>query len=577
MSPKKGVLCLAAAFLVSLGCSSHEAALPHGDSRPCGPRQAAAAQGFTSLLAVSGSGFLAENPSNKKRLMYLEGTHYEMGYQQGYMYPEAVRAMVHDYCDEILFEMLGLPFGSDRLGPLWSFVRAWLVDLVLASEEAVPTELRQEMHGIAAGYSDAVAHGRLEDEEGIAVTYEDVLLLNQGMDAISSLTYNALGKAGIACNQFACWGSRTRDGRLFHGRDFQFYTAGVYQDASLVCVYKSLGEDKNPSGYPFVTVTAPGFVGLATALNSQGISMGIDVVHSWASREGRPGLAGLLLIRRVMEQAGSLEEAVSIVREADRGCPWIYLVADGKEPSAVVLETLQSDAPEPWMQQRMEEAEAFARRLLGTPFVCRYPEKGLMVREADFVIPEDIRGKSVVLPGYCNNPKYEGDATFLNLDFPDTFEDLPDVIAATNHFLLPEMRPFQWAPLVSLIWRPYWPSTEWRYRTLVRLLLGRSTGGPSLDWEGAWATIDFLDPATTEGSFFHGPETDQEVGGHVALMDDQALILRALYGHYNDAWVEVSLGDFLDERPRGKASSGLSPISGPSALLPQRGPSSPRY
>ncbi len=542
-SPIRRMSILVYAVLILCSCSSERMSDHSSRNRRYEPHEAAAINGFGSITARCGSGFLAHNPHNGKHLLYLEGTHYEMGFQQGYLCPERVRAMVHDYCNEILFEMLGLPFGSDRVGPLWSFVRAWLIDLVLASDDAIPVWLREEMQGIAEGYRRAQSEGRTSGY--VPVTYQDVLLLNQGMDVISSLTYHMLGAAGLACNQFACWGERTKSGGLFHGRDFQFYTAGVYQDASLIAIYKPLSPDGRPAGHPFVAVTAPGFVGQATALNNQGLGMGIDVVHSWAASGATPGVGGLLLIRIVMEQAATLGEAISIVREASRGCPWIFLISDGKEPSAVVLETIQSFPPEPWMAERLADAQRLGTRLIGMPYSCTFPEQGIMVREADFTTPEQLKEKGITLPGYHNNPKYPQDTTVLNLSFPDTIEDLPEMIAATNHYLLPEMRAFQWAPLISLVWRSYWPSTEWRYRTLVDLLVQRASHGKQLDWERAWRTINFLDPMTEEGSFFHGPDRSQQVGGHVALMDATDLVLRALFGHYDDPWVEIRLEHFL--------------------------------
>jgi len=197
------------------------------------------------------------------------------------------------------------------------------------------------------------------------------------------------------------------------------------------------------------------------------------------------------------------------------------------------------------MEQQLENGKALGANLVGQPFSSAYPDQGLMIREPDFILPDDYKEKSITLPRYTNNPKYGEDHTFLNYTFSDTLEDLPDMIAVTNHFLLPAMRPFQWAPLVSFVWKSYWPSTEWRYRTMVELLLQRATGGNALDWQTAWDTIDFLNPTTEHGSFFNGPDTSQPVGGHVVLMDGENLTLMALYGYYNHPWVEVSLQDFL--------------------------------
>jgi len=507
------------------------------------PREAAARAGYTEILGTEGEGFLALDPNKQKRLLYLTGTHYEMGFQAGALAGGSVAAMVHDYCNEFLFEMLDLPFHHEDLGPVWDLVRQLLIELTLPTADHVPAHLLREMEGIVDGYAEARRQGRPGTDR--PVTLADVLLLNQGMDVVSTLTYHTLGKAGVACNQFACWGDRTRNGTLFHGRDFQFYNAGVYQDEALVAIYVPRGSGEDPAAYPFLTVTAPGFVGLATGLNRQGLSMGLDVVHAWPARPGDPGLGGLLLVRRVIEESATLGEAIALVRDEDRGCPWIYLIADAGARDAAVLETMQSDPLDPWMTRTYRKNLNLARDLLGETVEPAATEAGVAVRASDFVLDERYRGKTFELPGYQNSSKYPDNHTFFNASFPDPLEDSPELVAATNHYLLPGMRLYQWAPLVWLIWKTYWPSSEWRYETLVELLLERTGEGRSLDWETAWATIDFLNPATPEGTFFYGPETDQPVGGHVCLMDGRNLVLRALYGYYDQPWVEVSLADFL--------------------------------
>ena len=58
----------------------------------------------------------------------------------------------------------------------------------------------------------------------------------------------------FGCNQFVISGKTTLNDEIFHGRDFMFSTADIYQDISCVMVY--LPDD----GKPFVTVAAPGFV-----------------------------------------------------------------------------------------------------------------------------------------------------------------------------------------------------------------------------------------------------------------------------------------------------------------------------
>ena len=81
---------------------------------------------FSQFLSGHGDGFLARDPGKGKDLLYLSGTHYEMGFQTGLLAPARTARMVHDYCNEFLFEMLELPLSSGDLGVVWEWVRAWL-------------------------------------------------------------------------------------------------------------------------------------------------------------------------------------------------------------------------------------------------------------------------------------------------------------------------------------------------------------------------------------------------------------------------------------------------------------------
>jgi len=539
-------------FLLLAGCSGGDGT--HPVSAPSGPSawEAARKNGFTERVAEHGRGFLAEKPqlpAPGKRLLYLEGTHYQMGFQAGYLCPGGVATMAHEFTDQIVFDMLNIPLRHEDLGVLWAFVRAWLKDQCAQSEPLVPERLREEMRGIADGYEAARQEGRAPRDT--VVTYGDVLLLNMGMDVLSALVYGNAGAAAsarppMACNQFVCWGPHTRDGRLLHGRDFQFWTAGVYQNESLLAVYRPLDARGLPEGHPFITVTAPGFVGVATGLNAAGLSVAIDVVLSWAAgRAGTYGLSGLLVNRIVMEEDGSFGEAVETIREAERGCPWLYVVADGAAREAAVLETILSYPPPSWMEARLAQAEALGSALIGEPFPCAFPDRGVEIRHADYVLPERFRGKGIELPFWHNNPKFADDHTFLNFTFYDPVEEEPRLMAVANHFFLPGMHAFEWAPLFSLAFMEMWPDTAWRYRTQVRELLERSTNGRSLDWESAWLTADFLDPSTPEGAFYWGNLPGEEVHGHVALMDNEGLEMRALFGYYASPVVDIRFGDFV--------------------------------
>ncbi|RME95115.1 MAG: hypothetical protein D6766_04130, partial [Verrucomicrobia bacterium] len=82
----------------------------------------------------------------------------------------------------------------------------------------------------------------------------------------------------------------------------------------------------------WVNVSYAGFVGSVTAMNERGISLGEMGGRGEGRWDGKPMAQ---LVREVMEQADSLEEAVRLMRESPRTCEYYYVVASGRERRAV--------------------------------------------------------------------------------------------------------------------------------------------------------------------------------------------------------------------------------------------------
>ncbi len=120
--------------------------------------------------------------------------------------------------------------------------------------------------------------------------------------------------------------------------------------------------------------------------------------------------------------------------------------------------------------------------------------------------------------------------------FPLQLEDYPDVVAMTNHYILPEM-----AASAPGLTGSYRDNTVARYETLVALL--QDSYG-AIDRERAMWLIDFLNPA--RGNPYYGTDTAQSVKGHHVLMDNQALEMWSLHGYYNQPWQHVALPAVLN-------------------------------
>lgn len=484
-------------------------------------------------VAIYKRSYLAANSSGKK-LLYLEGDAYERGYAEGYLCPRSVYRMTHDYVDNFikgLVKGLAGPGGSLAEAPFFvQTVSRIMAQAVLSQEHAVPEEFRREMQGIAAGCQD----------RGFDVTYKDVFLINVGFDFLYSLVYQG---GSLLCNEFSVFGKGTRDGRLFHGRDFMFTTGGdVFSDEALLMVHKPT------DGFPLVASAAPGFVGFPTALNTQGISFGMDMVPNRQNRALVSGMGCLLLCRQVTQYASDLQEAIEMVRNTSRGVSWLFMIADGKKPDAVVLETVADRlTPEgndllltllgliPGLSTVVDGAgEALPAQLMdGTGKIITgagdllegtmdtlpvlgdvHPDHGVAVRAADYVDPEGLEQYRIVIP--AQDPLVpEREETVVSA-FPLQREREPGLVAMTNHYILPRMNLTQMGLFYHTIdtQQGGGRESEWRYDTMLDLILERYGG---IDRLTAMWLIDFLNPARCG---YYGTDTSQSVKGHHVLMDN---------------------------------------------------------
>ena len=579
-----------------------------------------ALQGLTLVDAVEvggHTGYLAQfSPpqglvSSPKYCLILTGTPYSMGYQACYLRPEAAHGMLTDFMRRVgvgQLNMLGIGIDPDSEEGYLVFDQLYpvILDFCHDVEAYIPQGLREEMQGVVDGMH---SRGYLD------VTYDDVLVLNQGVDstyyflgamlgktlnpddnrkALSALVsmlqasstlgrsvqitdgqpqFVGLGRALLprsGCNEFVVGGQATASGETYHGRDFMFSTGGIYQDAACVMVYLP------DEGLPFVTVDPPGFVGHSTGLNAEGISIGMDVTQG-AAFGADEGVGCMMIARQVLHGCRTLEEAVDTVRGTHRGVPWQYIVADDTpHPTygcgAVIAcgrDAPDFDGPdtlpawEQWLLQGAPLALFGEEFCLGVDYTARLgdekPEQGLMVRSARWIFPAQLKDTSLTLPiNDANFPAYE--RTHLGVYFPDQIETCPDVVVATNHYILPRMRVTQFLPVVALIYAlgPL-PESVWRYETMVELILENHGGieffGDDAQYpargSAGWI-IDFLNTQRENWWFYRGQDQDgepvepldREVEGHHVVMNNTKGELRGLFGRMTDPWVGVQLAPF---------------------------------
>lgn len=548
------------------------------------------AQSDTVINSVTGE---------QKKVFYVEGNGYDMGYLIGFMAPDDVISMTTKFIEGIVLDTLNLEDSNPLLKGLVKLVIKYFAKYAVESGLAdfIPKPLIDEMNGLIDGVAASGARKK--------VKFEDVLILNAGFDLLSALALNPvkfieenlveltelglhedflsrkkhLFKLNVLCNTFSACKNATAsysgsEKSHFFGREFQFPTGEVYQNVATMTIYKP-----TDGRHLLVSVGAPGFVGSITAMNKHGVVMGVDIAIGTATDSSHVGLNSLLLIRDTIHNAASAKEAVNWVYDAPRGVPWLYPIGEGATDEAGVMETVYN----PEASESLKDFDPYdyvgpvlkLKKLVPSREYlqenCKVPLKnGMMVRWSDYEYPQQfINDFNPGLFKHSDMPYNPDDFGEVGYVFP-TFKPIPDkygpnyfppqretytdVMLGTNNYLDPQMVLTSMNEYIAVITHHIWFDTQWRYDTLNETI--RAQYG-NIDFEKAWKIINFLSPAETgntsyqefygskEYKYDDGTKSTYEVSGATSALDLKAKVIRTLYGYYSDESLELNLMNYV--------------------------------
>jgi len=233
----------------------------------------------------------------------MEGTPEEMGYQHGRLLAKPIHhVMKEGYVKKALWDK----------GYTWDYAMAQSERM----EKHFPPEYVAEMNGVVKGLRAAGIDDLNYEDIRLAVTEAEILHYGPG--------------EAPECSNFACWGKWTPDGRLLHGRNLDWNISDDAQDDAALFVWRPKG------GIPFMMVGWAGGIGSVSGMNAQGITMGEMTLPS--PDVTFDGLPLFLIMRRVLEKATNLDEAVAIMDKGPRTTGWNFIIGDAKVPDGRALE-----------------------------------------------------------------------------------------------------------------------------------------------------------------------------------------------------------------------------------------------
>jgi len=243
-------------------------------------------------------------------LLYLEGDPFTMGYANGALTAEFMEIQERSLLDTV---RTAIP---SRVALLATSLLVLVNNRDLST--FVPLEHQVEILGISQAGTDPFPE--------MGSRYNRILNYHAAHD----IAHWVWDKPIVGCTAFAARGPATADGHLLVGRNFDFEAGRHFDENKVIALYKPA------RGLAFLSVAWPGMSGAVTGINEAKIFCSLNGAHSQDRR--RLGTPVSLVVRQVMQEARTLEDAVRIIRLATVFVSDSYLVADGKTGESVVVE-----------------------------------------------------------------------------------------------------------------------------------------------------------------------------------------------------------------------------------------------
>ncbi len=132
------------------------------------------------------------------------------------------------------------------------------------------------------------------------------------------------------CSGVAVRNQATADRMLLHARVLDYMKDINLQKYALLQVWMPEGH------HAWVSVGYAGFIGTVTCLNEKGLAIGEMGGRNESQWDGVPMS---FLLRDIMERAGTVREAVALLKQAPRTCEYYYVISDRTRDMVAVRAT----------------------------------------------------------------------------------------------------------------------------------------------------------------------------------------------------------------------------------------------
>ena len=142
----------------------------------------------------------------------------------------------------------------------------------------------------------------------------------------------------VGCTSFSVKGSKTKDGQIISGRNFDFYSGDEFAKTKVISFFEP------EQGHKFASLSWPGFSGVVSGMNVEGLTVTMNAAKSTLPRSSKTPIS--LLGRELLQYASNIEEAIALANKRDVFVSETIMVNSAKDNATVLIEKApkQSDS-----------------------------------------------------------------------------------------------------------------------------------------------------------------------------------------------------------------------------------------